>query len=463
MRLILGFFVLFNISLYVSQAIELKIIKLIPRHDIVIRQLELIKQQNERKNKIQENLVSLVQQAEGLYALRIYLGNPPQKFNVLFDTGSFILWVQDKTCKTCFFAQNKFDTTLSSSYKTTNETLHIKYLSGEIKGLKSTDKFQLFRESTPHDSIIIKFLLCNNFNSKVRADGIIGFGFEYKNKYGREYSILDSLKQNGIIQKRIFSQNFKEGSENGTFTIGEMPFRNNEEKISFCRVITEDIQIKSYWSCSVNRVFFSEQPSKNDNKILFMASNIYNSAIFDTGANVIVAPLYLFQSFKSNYFHNLLREGVCEAVEDFSINKSFICTLDINIYDFPKILISFSNGFLYTLDVKHLFIDIYDKKIFKIIFGNVPGGGWLLGQPFLKSYHTIFDLENNQIGFFVNEQIFNIEKFYIQEKTDFLLICYSLSGLTLLIIMCFCIYKRDKKKDVDNMSIFGEFKTSLVS
>ena len=53
------------------------------------------------------------------YAMTIYLGTPVQKFVLIVDTGSDLLWVQCKPCIQCYNQTNPvFDPAASASYST---------------------------------------------------------------------------------------------------------------------------------------------------------------------------------------------------------------------------------------------------------------------------------------------------------------------------------------------------------
>lgn len=65
----------------------------------------------------------------------IYLGNPPQKFDVVFDTGSGSLWVPSAKCTTVVCRlHRRWDAEKSSSSVVSNKEFEIKYGSGYVKG-----------------------------------------------------------------------------------------------------------------------------------------------------------------------------------------------------------------------------------------------------------------------------------------------------------------------------------------
>lgn len=164
---------------------------------------------NSINNKLGDSdvdIVSLKNYLDAQYYGEISIGSPPQKFTVIFDTGSSNLWVPSSKCyfSIACFLHPKYKSSKSSTYTKIGKSCSITYGSGAISGFLSQDnvgvgdlvvKDQVFIETTSERSptfILAKF------------DGIFGLGFQ-------EISVEDvvpvwyNMVDQGLVNETVFS------------------------------------------------------------------------------------------------------------------------------------------------------------------------------------------------------------------------------------------------------------------
>ncbi|XP_019180056.1 PREDICTED: aspartic proteinase-like isoform X2 [Ipomoea nil] len=135
---------------------------------------------NINSGSLNEQFVYLKDYLDVQYYGEIGIGTPPQRFSVVFDTGSSNLWVPSSKC---FFSischlHSRYRSRLSRTYTKIGKSCKIPYGSGSLSGFFSQDHVrigdaviedQVFTEMTWEG--LFSFLLA-------RYDGILGLGFQ---------------------------------------------------------------------------------------------------------------------------------------------------------------------------------------------------------------------------------------------------------------------------------------------
>ena len=141
----------------------------------------------------------------------VEIGSPPQKFTVIFDTGSSNLWVPKVNCKNCGYwfingGKSKYDEAKSSSFVRDGSDFHIQYGSGDVRGYFSVDSVTLaedivisgqkFAEVDDAGGLGVGYVMG-------KFDGILGLGFE-----GLALGDAKTVFKNAIDQGRVAQQMF---------------------------------------------------------------------------------------------------------------------------------------------------------------------------------------------------------------------------------------------------------------
>uniref|UniRef100_A0A7C8YN72 Peptidase A1 domain-containing protein n=1 Tax=Opuntia streptacantha TaxID=393608 RepID=A0A7C8YN72_OPUST len=155
---------------------------------------------------VRSAIVYLKNYMDSVYYGEIAIGTPPQKFSVVFDSGSSNLWVPSSKCFfsiSCYF-HSRYISWLSSTYTKIGKTGKIPYGSGYIFGSFSQDnvevgggvvKQQVFLEATGErsfDLILMPF------------DGILGLGFQDAS-VGHVAPLWYNMLLQGLVSKPVFS------------------------------------------------------------------------------------------------------------------------------------------------------------------------------------------------------------------------------------------------------------------
>ncbi|NXI57001.1 PEPC protein, partial [Chloroceryle aenea] len=139
------------------------------------------------------------------YFGEISIGTPPQKFLVLFDTGSSSLWVPSTYCQTpACFNHAKFNPSTSSTFISSDQSYILSYGSGEVTVLLGYDTLSIH-------SITVKkqeFGLSQNEPTQpfyfAEFDGILGMAYPSLAVGGMSTALQGMLQQNQLTQP-IFS------------------------------------------------------------------------------------------------------------------------------------------------------------------------------------------------------------------------------------------------------------------
>ncbi|XP_073065273.1 aspartic proteinase oryzasin-1-like [Primulina eburnea] len=152
------------------------------------------------------DIVSLKNYLDAQYYGEIHIGSPPQKFTVIFDTGSSNLWVPSAKCyfSIACYLHPRYKSGLSKTYKKNGKSCSISYGSGSVSGFLSQDnvevgdvvvKDQVFIETTREAGLTF---LVGKF------DGILGLGFQ-EISVGNIVPVWYNMVDQDLVDEKVFS------------------------------------------------------------------------------------------------------------------------------------------------------------------------------------------------------------------------------------------------------------------
>lgn len=301
----------------------------------------------------------------------ITIGTPAQKFNVIFDTGSSNLWVPNTKCGIACLLKDKYKSSSSSTYRKNGTTFHIEYGSGPVSGFLSadnvnvggnTDVDQTFAEITVVKGLGIGYTLG-------KFDGILGLGYREISVDGIQ-TVIGALKEQGAIEKAVVSF-FLGNDADGEMTIGGY----DASKITELPVYVP-VTKKGYWETQLDAL-------KINGADITSATN----CILDTGTSLLAGPTTDVAKLASTV-------GAKKTGPEYTIDCSKVSSL-------PELDFVLS-GHKFTLSGSDYVIKSGSVCLFGFIGIDVPaprGPLWILGDVFIRKYYTIFDMEEDRIGF----------------------------------------------------------------
>jgi len=304
----------------------------------------------------------------------ISMGNPPQKFSVIFDTGSGNLILPSSSCQApgCQPHQKYNHASSSSAQAITNEngegSSEITFGTGQISGDFYKDKLCIGDSLCSDAGFIAATQESTEPFQEIPFDGIMGLGFKDLSM-GNGFNIVDNLEAAGQLPNGQFSV-FLDDDDGSELTFG-----GYKSEYLASDIVWADVKVPSWWQVAIDDITLNDQP-KN-------ACGSGCQVAVDTGTSMLAGPSDLIDKIS----------GWVDAKEDCS-----------NFGSLPKL------GFKIGDKVLNLKPDDYMDKSSEgcsvsLMALDVPppkGPVFVFGDPFLRRFVTIYDRnEPPRVGFAV--------------------------------------------------------------
>ena len=391
-----------------------------------------------------------------LFAGEIEIGSNNQKFNVILDTGSQILWIPEiNSNNSNLKIKNFYNPSISKTSKKTNQGFEMLYGTGYCKGYFYQDEINFLTK----EKYSIFFGSANNSIFDVDgADGIMGLAKTYPNYL---YSPLLILKKNGIIKTSSFSFKYNNKNKQIIFYVGKPHSDFNTDNVASCNLLSKSYYEKLLWACQLNTFGLLKNINNiKDEENIFAEEDI--SIIFDTGTNLMILPYYFIYSLKEK-----LRKFNCvigtSPNDDSEEETNYIICLDI--YNIPDVSLQFGDYVLILdkykmffiidlgLDIKGYILNIQFKRNLDVA---------IIGQNFFIEFHTLFDSEKQVLKFYNEDKskIINLKNYfsadYENEGESSIGLFIFILIIILLAVFLYYKYKNRQKDDNYTMEWMGD-------
>jgi len=312
-----------------------------------------------------EVVVSDVMNAQ--YFGEVSIGSPEQKFKVVFDTGSSNLWVPSSSCWSipCWLHKT-YKSSASDSFIKNGTNLEIKYGSGGVKGFFSNDVVTLAGVRAQNITFGEATSLSGVSFIAAKFDGILGMGFRTIS-VNHVITVFEALYEQNQIEEASFSFYLSKtaGSDSSRLVLGGINSNYYEGSMKFYPLISE-----TYWVIGMNEFRVNGTSIKA------------SKAIMDTGTSLIVGSKNIIDQI--NQFIGTV-DSSCNGLENL---PDVVINIDGDDYVLtPNDYVLKAGMFGYT------------QCLSGFMAMDLP---WpdtvILGDVFLKTYYTLFDMTHQKIG-----------------------------------------------------------------
>jgi hypothetical protein len=325
-----------------------------------------------------------------LFTLNVCVGYPQQCFDSMVDTGSEIFWVPENTMP---IARRNYYTPQNSSYaKVSNETYTIEYMKGKTTGVFVEDVVTLDNKINPEH--LFKFLSASNDTDPIEeSDGILGM-FKLT-EANQDYSFLNHLKKQGIIDKYIFSMRYTDVTE-GKMYVGEY---HDDFKYEHAKCDSNGF---NFWACDMKYMKAGDSYYKIDPP---------QTLVFDSGTNCLIGNKTILEGILAKAMKEFKHGSSCRILTAEGFGAQYECDYGIDIESFPKVEFIFGNYGLKIVPSLLFGCSSEENKCVLNIIMSDTSDEWILGQNLLLNYHVLYDGENNTMGFQGDYRVYNNTEF----------------------------------------------------
>lgn len=317
--------------------------------------------------------VPLTNYLDAQYYGPVSIGSPPQPFTVIFDTGSSNLWVPSSQCTSLSCLVHKtYNSASSSSYTKNGTAISIAYGSGAVSGFISQDTVTWAGYSIRNVLFGEMTKLSGASWISAKFDGLLGMAWQTISENNIQ-PVFQTLWQQGSLTENSFAFYLtKTANQAGsTLTLGGYNAALSKGDWNYVPLIKE-----WYWMISIQSINVAGKA--------ITGTNI--KAIIDSGTSLLVGDKKLVDQI------NALIPTVTEN-----------CS---NLASLPNVNIVIG-GITYTLPASSYILQIPNGSAAQECINGWEGADLglaldntiILGDLFIKTYYSLFDMGNSRMGF----------------------------------------------------------------
>jgi len=310
-------------------------------------------------------------------------GSPQSQINVVFDTGSTNLWISSSLCKREVCRErNKFNPSKSVSFVSKDSpNLDITFGTGELKGPQGDDAFSVGPYRVVNQTFALIEDEIGSIFSQIPFEGILGLAFPSMAAEGHMPFFDNVMRQDVLKGRNEFSFYFtKLPTQASAVFFGGVDDRFYEGPIHMFPVTQTH-----YWSLTLKDFLIG-----NDSYATVPEESYYNAGvkvsklIADTGTTYFTAPPGI-----ADKILNVLKSTECSQIDNYpnltyKLVDQFGADFDLVV---PPSVYMVGTGSTFC-----------EPAFMEIPVPSAYGPAFLLGEVFMRHWHTTFDRGDGSPG-----------------------------------------------------------------
>uniref|UniRef100_H3A5Z4 Peptidase A1 domain-containing protein n=1 Tax=Latimeria chalumnae TaxID=7897 RepID=H3A5Z4_LATCH len=319
------------------------------------------------------------------YYGEISIGTPPQRFTVVFDTGSSNLWVPSAYCisDACMLGSRGNQPRQQEGLKLGISTSHylLQHRNGKLGDLLNlTHKRHVSNFSVWEQEFGESVFEPGRTFAYAHFDGVLGLGYPSLS-VGDALPVFDRILEQELVEEPMFS--FFLNRENDKKSGGELILGGIDHSLYKGSINWVPVTFKAYWQILMDNV-------KIQGRVAFCPNGC--QAIVDTGTSLITGPSSEIKRLQEDIGASPTSHG------EYYLDCRRLSSM-------PRV--TFTIGQVeYTLTAKQYATKVSYRRKTRCMSGfqamdimTHAGPLWILGDLFISEYYTIFDRGNNRVGF----------------------------------------------------------------
>jgi cathepsin D len=320
--------------------------------------------------------IALTDVQDSEYFGEVDIGSPPQKFTVIYDSGSSNLWVPSKSCTNCKSGSPRYESSSSSTYAKNGQSFTMQYGTGSCQGFLSKDNIVMggltiegftFGEVTKEAADVF---------GQAPFDGILGLGpaAAAVDKVPMPMQMLVDQKK---IQHNVFAFYLASGGKSGSMlSLGGTDSSFYTGDFTYVK-LSLAARLLPYWLISASDI---KVDGKSTGSCNFLTGC---EMVVDIGTSVLAGPPSAMNA-------------LIAKIGNVSADCSNVASLPTLSFTFAGKDFDLGPDF-YVIRAK----DDSGKEQCQLGIEGVNAGVpiWILGDPFLRKYYTVWDAEQKRVGF----------------------------------------------------------------